>query len=214
MDICGISAGQMLDRIATRRYELAHGVSHSGRPLAVQSEFGSLTLAGSTHVRSFLDFSMPDDSEFVRQVYTGLLGRASAPGEFDRRMRDIMHGATRAEIVLRIMLSPEGRRRRQSVRGVVLRSMAMLGRILDHVRPQSAISGEAPSMVEQRPAASTPPPSAQMGRLRSTYRLLRKTPLIGVMAECVVDLTRLRRRRYELIDLRTEVARLRAAQRV
>lgn len=212
MNICGISAGQMLDRIAVRRYELEHGVS-AGQPLAVRSGFANLALADSPHVWGFLDFSMPDDSEFVRQVHAGLLGRPPAPGEFDRRMRDIMHGATRLEIVLRIMLSPEGRRRRQPVRGGVLRSMSMLGRILDHVRPQSALSGEAPIMVEYLPAAGTPPPSARMGQLRNTYRLVRKIPLIGVVAECIVDLTHLRRLRYELIDLRTEVARLRAAQR-
>jgi hypothetical protein len=197
-----VAAEKLLERVAAER---------NGRSLTV-------ILQDVTRSRawSFLDFSMDDDVEFVQQAHFGLLDRPPCSAELDRHLSNIAHGATRAEILLRVMLSPEGRRRRPTVRGVLLPAFLFAATSLDRLRParplpSQALAPRAESSLNLA-AIDLPPllPPRLVSPLQRAYRQIRKIPLLGAVAETVVDLTRLRRLRYEVIELRREIECLRA----
>jgi hypothetical protein len=113
LEVTGIPAAEILDRCAELR---ATGMSTAGRT----SSPPSWTLA---------DFSNVSDAEFVRAAHVVLLGRLPGQAAAARRAAELQAGRSRLEILVRLALSPEGRRRRhQRVSGLPLRFLVLTGR--------------------------------------------------------------------------------------
>jgi hypothetical protein len=65
-----------------------------------------------------LDFADLSDVDFVWEAHRALLARSPSHAEVDRRLGELRDRSSRMEIVVRLALSPEGRRaRRPPVRG-------------------------------------------------------------------------------------------------
>jgi len=189
--VCGVPSERLLQRI-----EAARGGGTAADCAAAQS---------ADRVWRFTDFAALSDAEFVEHAHQGLLGRPPRPAETARRLRDIGWGMTRAEIVLRLIGCAEGRRHRATTAGVILPALVAAAGTLDRLLPSP---GQPAATTERRAAASIAVPV--MTKLKRAYTLARTVPLLGGLAERAVDLSRLRSLRREVLELRAEVARLRA----
>jgi hypothetical protein len=79
-----------------------------------------------------LDFADLTDEAFVREAHRVLLGRSPSSAEADRRRRELRTRSSRMEIVVRLALSPEGRRAgRPDVRGLGLPALAAAARAIE-----------------------------------------------------------------------------------
>lgn len=79
-----------------------------------------------------LDFADLTDEAFVRDAHRVLLGRSPSSTEADRRRRELRTRSSRMETVIRLALSPEGRRAdRPGVRGLGLPALAAVARAIE-----------------------------------------------------------------------------------
>jgi FkbM family methyltransferase len=111
-EVTGVPAAEILDRCAELR---ATGTS------------AAQTTAEPTW--SLSDFTGVSDTEFVRAAHVILLGRLPGQAAATRRAAELEAGRSRFEILVRLALSPEGRRRHhQRVSGPAMRSLVATGR--------------------------------------------------------------------------------------
>jgi hypothetical protein len=129
--VCGVSAGEILARCAQLR------VLRRASGGAV----GTLALPGLINgppsgrtVWRMVDFGDGSRSGFVQAAYFVLLGRLPYETEVMQRLTRLSAGGTRLEIILRLALSREGRRREQHpVSGVLLPMILGFIRIAERI---------------------------------------------------------------------------------
>jgi hypothetical protein len=121
LQVTGVSANEILRRCATLRVARAGGrpIARSGPPLFT---------SGRATWR-LIDFAEGSDEEFVQAAYSSLLGRLPRNAELTQRIADLRAGSSRFDVLLRLILSAEGRRARdRRVSGVALPALLAAGR--------------------------------------------------------------------------------------
>ena len=101
LDIAGVSAVEIL----TRCEEIRHGGRARG---SVVRRHAAVTAPPAGW--RLLDLADLSDADFVWEAHHLLLGRSPSPAEADRRLGDLSHRSSRMETIVRLALSPEGRR--------------------------------------------------------------------------------------------------------
>jgi hypothetical protein len=115
LEVAGVSAAEILSRCSDLRREPRGAARRKPR----RSDAGV-----SKSDWRLLDFADLSDEDFVQAAHRILLGRRSSPFELDRRLGEMRAGSSRMRILVRLALSPEGRRAaRPRVRGVGLQSL-------------------------------------------------------------------------------------------
>jgi hypothetical protein len=126
LDVAGIAAAELIARIEQIRGGERPGV---GR-LPIRLHVGaSLTVSAGLPVGGLclLDLADLSDADFVWQAHRVLLGRAPSSAEVDRRLGDLRTRSSRLGLVVRLGLSPEGRRaQRSETRGIGLPALALV----------------------------------------------------------------------------------------
>src|SRR5436305_15319561 len=100
LEVAGIAATEILDRCEEIRF---HGYTRGDRER-------NLVTAEVTRGWRLLDFADLSDGDFVREAHRRLLGRSPSTTEAERRLRELGDRSSRLGIVVRLALSPEGRR--------------------------------------------------------------------------------------------------------
>jgi len=149
--VCGVPSERLLHRIRSTRL----------------GQFG--------RAWRFIDFAALGDAEFVEEAHWRLLGRAPRPEETSRRRRDIARGMTRAEVVLRLVGSIEGRRYRATAGGVILPVMVYAAGMLERLRSPKRGETSGPRQHHRR----NDPPAQTVETLGWFARLVRPAPSIG-----------------------------------
>jgi hypothetical protein len=122
LEVTGVSASEILRRCATMRVPRAGGrpIARSGPPLSTGSGRATWRL---------IDFAEGSDEEFVQAAYSSLLCRLPRNAELTRRIADLRAGSSRFDVLLRLILSAEGRRARdRRVSGIALPALVAAGR--------------------------------------------------------------------------------------
>ncbi|MBX6747186.1 MAG: hypothetical protein IRY87_34590 [Acetobacteraceae bacterium] len=155
-----------------------------------------------------IDLSEGSNAEFVVAAHLALLGRRPYEREFARRLGELSAGRTRLEVIGRLALSREGRRTpRPPVAGLALPMLVMLARGGDRIlRLVMPVLGRASRI--WRPIRMR-----GLERARRIYGATLRIPVLGGLTETLVVLTRLRRLRREVMELRAEIERLKAEVR-
>jgi hypothetical protein len=125
LEVTGVSASEILRRCASLRVARAGGrpIPNSGPRLVTQS--------GRTTWR-LIDFAEGSDEEFVHVAYASLLCRLPSNAELTRRTADLRAGSSRFDVLVRLTLSPEGRRARdRRVSGFALPTFVAAGRAIE-----------------------------------------------------------------------------------
>lgn len=204
LEVTGVAAVEILRRCAERRAELGLGAGAGGIPMA-QIVMPDLPARAAWRL---VDLSEGGNEEFVVAAHLALLGRKPFHSEFLRRMRELSAGRRRLEIIGRLAVSREGRRTaRPPVSGLALPVLVGLARGADRmlpvVMPPLTYAARAGRLVRAR----------GLDRARRIYGVTLRMPVLGGMAETLVVLTRLRRLRREVMELRAEIERLKAELR-
>jgi hypothetical protein len=126
LEVVGISAVEILARCGRIR----NGQRPSGRqlPIRLHSHRAPLVSVAPAHDDGWrlLDFADLSDVDFVWNAHRMLLGRSPSSAEVDRRVGDLHERSSRLGLIVRLGLSPEGRRaQRSGTRGVVLPVLAL-----------------------------------------------------------------------------------------
>ncbi len=204
LEVTGIAAAEILRRCAARR------AGGEGAPVCIIPPVPRIEMPEPPERDAWrlLDLSEGSDAEFVVAAHLALLGRRPYEPEFARRMRELAAGRTRLEIIGRLALSREGRRTpRPAVSGLALPVLVGVAQGGDRVLRLAAPALGQASRVWR-------PLQAQgLARARRIYGVTLRIPVLGGLTETLVVLTRLKRLRREVMELRAEVERLKAELR-
>ncbi len=163
-DVAGISSADIL-----RRCDEIRRRGGSGENLAHARVDGH----AAPNDWRLLDFADLPDEDFVREAHRVLLARSPSRGEADRRLRELRN-RSRMEIVVRLALSPEGRRaNRPRVRGVGLPALAATARAIEAAEA-SPLLGQAARNSERlaRSALFEESPKGRSARRLATAAVL------------------------------------------
>lgn len=135
LEVTGLSAADILKRCdQIRRHDRPARLFSLGRPVVTAKP---LSVPDGWRL---LDFADLGDDDFVRQAHRVLLGRSPSPAETSRRLRELRE-RSRMELIVRLALSPEGRRRREAeVRGFGLPALVRVGRAVEAANRHPALS--------------------------------------------------------------------------
>jgi len=176
LEVTGVAANEILRRCAALRAAAERdGMARWG----VSPVEGN---AGRTTWR-LVDFADVSDADFVQAAHVVLLGRLPGNAEAKRRTADLHAGCSRFEIVVRLALSPEGRRLRdRKVSGIALPAIVAAGRGIEHAAG-TWVFGAVVRRMEQALRQTF---RADHGRTRSARRLVPA----GLLAGATVALVR------------------------
>jgi hypothetical protein len=131
LEVVGISKDEILRRCS----EIRRGARNGGRLRRPGATVG--VTSGGWRLLDFADLS---DEDFVREAHRILLGRTASPFDLERRLRELRAGSSRMQIVVRLALSPEGRRAvHPRVRGIGLRTLLGVGQAIEAARTNVAL---------------------------------------------------------------------------
>jgi hypothetical protein len=130
-EVVGVSAREIVQRCSEIR---------GGGRLRVRLRNNREAVSGCR----LLDFADISDDDFVLEAHRVLLGRSPSVSELERRLHELRTGASRMQILVRLALSPEGRRAdRRRTKGVGLRTLGVAARAIETAQASSAL---APTM--------------------------------------------------------------------
>jgi len=120
-EVTGVPAAEILRRCAAAR------AGHGSYPISIPK--GSLVADNAERSTwRLLDFADLSDTEFVQAAHVVLLGRLAYRAEAIRWIANLRAGASRFEVLVRLVLSPEGRRVSQPrVSGIGLPAVVTAG---------------------------------------------------------------------------------------
>lgn len=201
LEVTGVAAADILRRCAAQRTGGGTAVPVATAPI----EMPDLPERDAWRL---IDLSEGSNAEFVVAAHLALLGRRPYEREFARRLGELSAGRTRLEVIGRLALSREGRRTpRPPVVGLALPMLVMLARGGDRgLRLVMPALGRASRI--WRPVRMR-----GLERARRIYGVTLRIPILGSLTETLVVLTRLRRLRREVMELRAEIERLKAEVR-
>lgn len=120
-EVTGVAANEILRRCAALRA----GLEPDGLTLR---EVSPVEGNAERTTWRLVDFADVSDADFVQTAHVVLLGRLPGDAEAKRRTADLHAGCSRFEIVVRLALSPEGRRLRdRKVSGIALPAIVAAG---------------------------------------------------------------------------------------
>jgi hypothetical protein len=81
-----------------------------------------------------VDFADISESDFVETAHLALLGRPPSEVERSRRIAELRSGSSRLQVLVRLALSPEGRRTpNRPISGVGLPVLSVIGSYIERV---------------------------------------------------------------------------------
>lgn len=132
--VTGVPAREVLARIAAVRVETTTADLLRCGPGAV------FAAASPARVR-LLDLADGTNEDFVQRVHQVLLGRGATDPERQRRLAELAAGGSRMELVVRLALCEEGRRRRSHpVSGLGLPALIGLGHRVERLAGRPALA--------------------------------------------------------------------------
>ncbi|CAH2605506.1 protein of unknown function (plasmid) [Rhodovastum atsumiense] len=202
-EVTGLPALEILERCRRIRQTRAAGASLRSSPSVSPAESPSVPVAHEGW--RMVDFGRGTNADFVQAVHLALLGRTPAETEAARRIRELRLGMTRMEIILRVALSPEGRRTAPlHLTGVLLPVLVWFARQIDRATRIRGVGYTLHVLFNRRDGAIV-----RLWRaVRRSIELIFALPLIGSILELATGLLRVGRMRRELADLREELQRL------
>ena len=121
--VAGVSSAEIL-----RRCNEIRGLGRPSRGFSRRAANAGAAIGGWRLV----DLADLSQADFVREAHRMFLGRRPSSTELERRLRDLQGHSSRMEIVVRLALSPEGRRAvRPRTRGIGLPALAAVGAAIE-----------------------------------------------------------------------------------
>jgi hypothetical protein len=158
LEVTGVSAAEILQRCRELR-------GSSRTPARAASIRRALAWsAPAPDARCLLDFADLGAADFVREAHRVLLGRRASSADVERRVDELRSGRPRMAIIVRLALSPEGRRaRRPPVGGIGLPALALTGAAIETMKASSLL-GPAATQGEQVVRSTFARPGARRSR--------------------------------------------------
>lgn len=134
-EVTGVPAREILLRCSEIRHHGRHGIW-------LRSLRTHVAMDAPPSAPCLLDLADLSDEDFIHAVHGVLLGRAPSPLEAARRVGELGRGSSRMEIIVRLALSPEGRRAsRPRARGIGLPALAVVGRTVEAAQARPVLGG-------------------------------------------------------------------------